>query len=70
LKSGYDLVKWLISCEIDKTLKISEGFTFKVHSQNPIGKKNIISLLNRYLTYRIKNRYTPIIKEEYTDERS
>ncbi len=52
LKSGYDLAKWLVESDLDNEYKIPDNFTYKVHSQNPVGKQNIISLLDSYLKYR------------------
>lgn len=49
LKSGFDIAKWLIKHDKNHTYKIPSNFTYKVHSQNPIGKKNIILLLDSYL---------------------
>ena len=50
LKSGYDLVKWIIKNDLENKYLIPLDFTYKVHSQNPVGKRNIISLLDSYLT--------------------
>lgn len=44
-KTGYDCAKWLINYCIDSNLKLPE---FSVHSKNPVGKKNIESLLNNF----------------------
>lgn len=51
LKSGYDFAKWLVNGDMDGTLKIPSHFSYKVHSQNPIGKQNIIMLLDGYLKH-------------------
>ena len=52
-ENGYDCVKWLVQFDIDNHFKIlSEEFTFYVHSQNPVGKKNIESYLSQYLKVR------------------
>lgn len=53
IPTGYDLAKWLI--EEDLNLNgdfLPTNFSFYVHSQNPIGKENIIGLLEKYLVYR------------------
>ena len=47
--TGYDVTKWLIEKELDGEITFPSGFSFYVHSQNPIGKVNIEGLLNRYL---------------------
>lgn len=41
-KTGYDCAKWLINYCMDNNLKLPN---FVVHSQNPVGKKNIESIL-------------------------
>jgi hypothetical protein len=45
-KTGYDCAKWLIDFIIDN--KIEELPTILVHSMNPVGKENIISLFNSF----------------------
>lgn len=50
--TGMDVTKWLVDYDMDNDA-IPEDFEFYVHSQNPIGKRNIESYLNGYL--RIKN---------------
>lgn len=55
--TGYDIVKELVNIDmktIDPVYKFSDDFTFYVHSQNPIGKTNIESYLNQYLSVRYK----------------
>lgn len=52
LKSGYDLAKWLVESDLDNNYKLPSNFRYKVHSQNPIGKQNIISLLEGYLKHK------------------
>jgi len=52
LKSGYDLAKWLVDSDLDDKCKLPFDFSFKVHSQNPVGKQNIISLLEGYLKHK------------------
>ncbi len=57
LKSGYDLAKWIVNSDLNSIIDIPSGFKYKVHSQNPVGKKNIIMLLDGYLKlkYSFKN---------------
>lgn len=45
-KTGLDFAWWLIHRDID-----GFGFpeTYAVHSQNPIGKENIMKLMNNYM---------------------
>lgn len=51
LKTGYDLAKWLVNSDLDDIYKLPSNFRFKVHSQNPVGKQNIISILDSYLAH-------------------
>lgn len=48
--NGYDFAKELVRLDLDseKTF-LPEGFDFQVHSQNPIGARNIIMYLQQYL---------------------
>ena len=46
------LVHWMIGQDFEKEGFIPEDFAFYVHSQNPIGAKNIQSLLDNYLEFR------------------
>ena len=52
LKTGYDLAKWLVYYDQNNQYTFPMNFKYKVHSQNPIGKKNIIILLENYLKRR------------------
>ncbi|MHA1410896.1 MAG: cyclic-phosphate processing receiver domain-containing protein, partial [Candidatus Odinarchaeia archaeon] len=47
--TGYDCVKWLVEASLDKRLVIPKTSTFYCHSANPVGKENILRLLNNYL---------------------
>lgn len=44
-KTGYDCAKWLISYCLDRGLDFPN---YTVHSMNPVGKSNIISLIESY----------------------
>lgn len=47
------VVKRLIEMDLDTEGKyIPEDFIFSVHSANPVGKENILGLLQAYLKYR------------------
>lgn len=46
-KNGYDVAKWLVNYSMDHSFKLP---LIRVHSANPVGSKNIISLINNYLT--------------------
>jgi len=51
--TGYDIAKWLVELDMAEGFyNIPKDFTFYVHSQNPIGKKNIEMYLNNYLEFR------------------
>lgn len=54
-KSGYDFAKWITDADIDGKIEIPEAFLFAVHSQNPVGKKNIESLLTGYMEFKRKH---------------
>lgn len=44
-KTGYDCAKWLIEYCMDKSLKFPN---YQVHSMNPIGKENIVGLVENF----------------------
>ena len=44
-KTGYDCAKWLVDFCIDKNVSLPD---YLVHSMNPVGKANIISLLKSF----------------------
>lgn len=48
--TGYDFAKWIVESVLDGDLEIPEGFTFEVHSMNPVGKKNIYMLIKNFLS--------------------
>jgi len=51
--TGYDLVNWIIDTDMDNDGNfIPENFSFYVHSQNPIGAKNIQEKLSSYLVHK------------------
>ena len=52
--TGYDIAKWLVEFDMDDTEDFSfpENFTFYVHSQNPVGKKNIEEYLKNYFKFK------------------
>lgn len=49
-KSGYDVAKWIIEAALDERITIP----FNVHSANPVGKKNIESLLQNYFKQKMR----------------
>lgn len=56
-KSGYDIVKWIINAVMDGLVLLPENFTFRCHSANPVGKRNIEETLGNFLReYTGKNQ--------------
>lgn len=51
-KTGKDIANWMVENDMNYPGWIPHGFTFNVHSANPVGKKNIEGLLNWYLKCR------------------
>lgn len=45
---------WLIQYDMDNPGFIKDGFTYSVHSANPVGAENIKELLNSYLGAKTK----------------
>lgn len=52
-KTGFDSAKWLVDFCIDNKLFLPQ---FKVHSMNPAGKKNIISLLEQFARHQSRGQ--------------
>ena len=51
--TGHDLVKWLVDEDLKQEGKfLPDNFTFNVHSANPVGRDNIISLFTSYLKFK------------------
>lgn len=50
-KTGYDLAKFIIEYDMLHN-DIDDTFDFSVHSANPIGAKNIESILNNYIKFK------------------
>jgi hypothetical protein len=48
-KTGYDLVKYMVECDMDGIHSFDEDFDFYVHSKNPVGSNNILNYLGQYL---------------------
>ncbi len=49
---GYKIAKYLVDLDMNTKFKFPDDFGYYVHSQNPIGKKNIEGYLNNYLSLR------------------
>ena len=53
--TGYDFAKWLVESDMeDEGGFIPSDFSFYVHSQNPVGAKNIQMYLDGYLDFKRK----------------
>lgn len=51
-KTGMDAAKWLVDFCIDNNVKLPK---YKVHSMNPAGAKNILSLLQNFEKHQKEN---------------
>jgi hypothetical protein len=47
--SGYDCAKWFVEWVLDDPARLRPDFSFTVHSMNPVGRDNIIGLLQGFL---------------------
>ena len=47
-KTGYDCAKWLVNYCQENSLPFPD---FRVHSMNPVGKKNIEDYINSYINF-------------------
>jgi len=46
-----DFIHWMIGKVLDKELELPKDFKYHVHSSNPVGRKNIISLMRSFLAF-------------------
>jgi hypothetical protein len=51
-ETGYTFAKWLVEQDLDRPGFLHSGFSYRVHSANPIGAENIRRLLDNYLSVR------------------
>jgi hypothetical protein len=49
--TSMEFIHWMIEKILDGELKIPEHFQYNVHSANPVGKDNIHSLMNSFLSF-------------------
>jgi len=49
-KTGFDIAKTLIDMDLDNEITMSPSYY--VHSQNPVGKKNIEGLITSYFNFK------------------
>jgi hypothetical protein len=54
--TGFDITKMLIEMHLDGDGKFPNEFDYYVHSQNPIGKKNIESMIDNFLNFLESHR--------------
>lgn len=40
-KTGYDFAKWFTDHVVENQLTLPDGFSYQVHSMNPVGAENI-----------------------------
>lgn len=50
--NGYEIAQQIVEMDMNGEWEIPADFKFEVHSQNPIGKKNIEGLLRNYLNHK------------------
>lgn len=55
LPSGYDIARWMVDVDLGGAYQFPDDFDFYVHSQNPIGKRNIEEYLGAYLKFKKDN---------------
>lgn len=51
MPTGKDIAQELVNLHLDGQIEFPEDFTFYVHSQNPVGAKNIQMALDGYLKH-------------------
>jgi len=50
--NGHIVAKYLCELDMHTEYTFPEGFDYYVHSQNPVGRDNIIGYMNSYMKYR------------------
>lgn len=53
--TGYDIARKLVNMDLDGVIQFPDDFSFYVHSQNPVGKINIESVISSYLKFKKEN---------------
>lgn len=51
IPTGYDFVRMLSERLLDGEVILPDSFKYYVHSQNPVGKRNIEEYLNQFLRF-------------------
>lgn len=54
-ETGYDFAKWFCEYVQENNIKMPRGFDYYSHSQNPIGKINIITYMGNFVKKVWKN---------------
>jgi hypothetical protein len=49
IKTGMDFAKWFSNHVLDHRVTLPTGFSFYVHSQNPVGAENIKSYMQAFI---------------------
>ena len=49
--TGYALAKWIVDQVLDGTMQFPKNFRYQVHSANPVGRANIIAILDNFLRF-------------------
>lgn len=50
--TGHEIAQKLVEMDLDKKIDLPKDLSFYVHSQNPVGAKNIEGLLTQYLEFK------------------
>jgi len=48
-RTGMDFVKWLVAYFIQEDVDFPDGFSYTIHSQNPVGAKNMRSYMEGFM---------------------
>lgn len=62
--TGYDFAKQLIEMDIDGIFELSLVKRLHVHSANPVGAMNIVSILRSYFRFKDQSLNIPTITSE------
>lgn len=53
--TAINYVDWLINWMLDNNMRFPEGFDFYVHSQNPVGARNIQNKMDSFIKHLEEN---------------
>lgn len=51
-QTGYDVAKFIVWLDMENKFKLPEVFSWVIHSQNPVGAKNIDEYLKNYMKFK------------------